>query len=218
MKHTLVLFIVCLAAMSTAVGKTNAKKPPKPTIPWKNCGSTGDAIDPATKALNPHKNRIDSPKATDIDKKITLAAMLKPGGDSTRFTKSVAAEITGFVYDVKVGGVETCNCHYADTVHQDTHIELVPTESDTSSKKKVIVEITPRMRKALGKMVDWSTPTLQKTILHKWIKVKGWVLYDSEHALESWNIDPTNKLGRKNWRATVWEVHPITSLEVVTHP
>jgi hypothetical protein len=45
--------------------------------------------------------------------------------------------------------------------------------------------------------------------------VTGWLLFDAEHANAAANTAP----GRpRDWRATAWEVHPITSLEVVPRP
>jgi len=41
--------------------------------------------------------------------------------------------------------------------------------------------------------------------------IRGLVFYDSHHAGESENI----ALGRAdNWRATAWEIHPITNFEI----
>lgn len=62
---------------------------------------------------------------------------------------------------------------------------------------------------------DWSTDTLKAKIKHKWVKVRGWLLCDVEHVA---NAAHTNPGGAKIWRATVWEVHPITSLAVVNKP
>jgi hypothetical protein len=80
----------------------------------------------------------------------------------------------------------------------------------------VIVEITPRLRAQMKeKGVDWATPTLKKQIEGKWIKVTGWLLFDSMHFGEAENTNPG---GSHNWRATCWEIHPITSLEVLDGP
>ena len=43
----------------------------------------------------------------------------------------------------------------------------------------------------------------------------GWMLFDWDHKSGSKNLDPTDAKGPVNWRATVWEIHPITSMEVL---
>jgi len=183
-----------------------------------HCGMTGTAKAPEAKVLNPEKDRYDLPTQSDFDPSVTLDAMLKPGHDSGRFTVGRAAEITGYVYDVKQGGKETCNCGSNDLAHTDTHIELTLDGSRQNSvkSKRVIVEVTPRLRRAMmAKGVDWSTTALQKMLLHHSVKVQGWMFYDAEHEMNSENMNPN---GMSNWRATVWEIHPITSIQIVGSP
>lgn len=62
---------------------------------------------------------------------------------------------------------------------------------------------------------EWSTDIVKAKIRHKWIRVRGWLLFDVEHIQ---NADHTNHGGKKIWRATVWEVHPITSIQLTTKP
>jgi hypothetical protein len=58
---------------------------------------------------------------------------------------------------------------------------------------------------------DWSAETLKSKMLDHWCAFEGWLLFDSTHAQESENIAP----GRAgNWRATAWEIHPITNFEI----
>jgi hypothetical protein len=62
---------------------------------------------------------------------------------------------------------------------------------------------------------DWSTRPLRDHFLGRWVKVRGWMLFDAEHKGEAENTAP----GRpRNWRATAWEVHPVKSIEVVPGP
>jgi len=80
----------------------------------------------------------------------------------------------------------------------------------------LIVEVTPRWRYIMGERgTDWSTRGLRDRFLGRWVKVRGWMLFDAEHQRESENTAP----GRaENWRATAWEIHPVTSIEVVARP
>jgi hypothetical protein len=51
--------------------------------------------------------------------------------------------------------------------------------------------------------------------LGRWVRVTGWLLFDAEHANAAENTAP----GRaRNWRASAWEIHPITAVEVVPRP
>jgi len=88
------------------------------------CGLDGTAQSASGKDLDRHKNRYAYPTSGDIDPEVSLAAMLAPGPDKTRFDQEKAASIQGFVVDVKVGGKETCNCEATDPADRDTHIEL----------------------------------------------------------------------------------------------
>jgi hypothetical protein len=142
--------------------------------------------------------------------------MLAPGNDKTRWSTTSGAEVTGYVLDVKPGGSETCNCGKADPVHTDTHIELVLHSTDTAMTKSVVVEGTPRIRalmKANG--IDWSTSTLRRQLRGNWVKVSGWMTFDAQHANAAENTNPG---GANNWRATAWEIHPVTNIQVVAAP
>jgi hypothetical protein len=59
---------------------------------------------------------------------------------------------------------------------------------------------------------DWSTEALRARLLHHRVRVTGWLLFDAEHRNAAENTEPG---GAHNWRATAWEVHPITKLEVL---
>jgi hypothetical protein len=163
-------------------------------------------------ALNRNKNRYDSPNEGSIDPAVTLESMLAPGDDTDRFRVGQAVRLSGYVHDVKTGGVETCNCKARAQTERDTHIELVLGADDGGPGRRVIVEVTPRMRALMAQRgQDWSTATLQKTIIGRTITVTGWMLFDEEHKNQAENTAPGNP---SNWRATVWEVHPITAIGV----
>jgi hypothetical protein len=183
------------------------------------CGPTGTAVKAEVKALNLRKNQLAAPTADDIDTDVTLAAMLTPGEDDDRFDATKAARIVGFVIDVKVGGNETCNCKATNPVDRDTHIELAAAPG-APNNQRVIVEVTPRLRKQMkDKGTDWTTHTLQSHgtagIKGKWVEVTGWLLFDIEHTDGAENSSP-GKPG--NWRATCWEIHPITEISVLDGP
>ncbi len=183
---------------------------------FQNCGMEGDAKDAVAQQLNRLKNRYTAPDSAEYDTSVSLAAMVAPGSDMNRWSDSSAAEVVGYVYDVKNGGRESCNCHASNPLYRDTHIELVLDPMSSGGNKRVIVEVTPRWRammKASG--TDWSTATLRTDLLGRWVKVRGWLMFDVEHVQEAENTNP----GRAgNWRATAWEIHPVCSIEVVQRP
>jgi hypothetical protein len=225
LKH---LIIIALT-LSFVIANVEAKKVPCNPL-------TGDATAPGAKALNPFKNRSTVPAARDIDRRITLAAMLKPGDDTNRFPMTKAATITGYVVSAKVGGIETCNCHAEDALNRDTHIDVVADpqfavpkfikvtttdkkgkkhtiKKDSNQKFHVIVEVTPRVREQMkAKGIDWSTATLHKTLPGHRVAFTGWLLFDTEHKPQAENTNPGGKL---NWRATCNEIHPVTAISIL---
>jgi hypothetical protein len=227
MKRLIAIFAALLIC-ANADAKAKKARPCNPL--------TGDATEPAAKALNPFKNRSQPPKPSDIDPKITLAAILAPGDDTNRFPMTKAATIKGYVVSAKRGGIETCNCHATDPLKMDTHIDVVvdpkyavpkPVKvttvdksgkkhvitKDTNEKYHVIVEVTPRARRLMkAQGVDWSTDTLHKTLPGHWVKFTGWLLFDTEHKPQAENTNPGNKL---NWRATCNELHPVFGIQIV---
>ncbi len=183
--------------------------PPQPTL----CGLLGDAVASDVKALNLLKNREAAPGAVNVA--ITFPALLQPGSDTNRFSTADGAEIEAVVYDVLVGGVETANCHATDALNRDTHIELVLDGGHLAPSQRIIVEVTPRWRATLAASgTDWSTTALA-SLKGKRVRIRGWLLYDFEHADQSENTAP-GKAG--NWRASAWEVHPITAITVLANP
>jgi hypothetical protein len=188
----------------------------------RHCGMDGDAPDtPAEKdhrILNEHKNRYTAPTAAQMDDTVHLSGMLAPGDDLDRFDAEKGARIVGFVKNVKVGGNESCNCHATKAIDRDTHIEL-GLSTDAQPIERVIVEVTPRLRKQMSdQQIDWSTDALKdpsQGIMGQWVEVTGWLLFDTAHINEAENTHPG---GSANWRATCWEIHPITQIKVLAGP
>lgn len=174
------------------------------------CPLEGKTTRPAVMALNRLKNRTVAPLKTDVNPAITLAAVLAPGNDVDRWNTTQGAIITGFVVAVKPGGPETVNCGATDPAHTDTHIELALSADDSLGIHHMIVEVTPRGRAIMAaKGKDWSTVNLRRTLLGRKIMVVGWMMLDKEHCNASENTNPG---GAHNWRATCWEIHPISAL------
>ena len=176
----------------------------------------GTALGAQIRRLNQLKNRSAAPTQADIDPSATLVGILEPGWDYARWNENRAAEIVGYVVRVLPGGKETTNCGALDRPHRDTHIELIRSPGDVAKTRRFIVEVTPRWRAAMwAQGIDWSTDRLKWALEGRWVKVRGWLFFDREHVSQSENMAHGNP---SNWRATAWEIHPITGIEVVPGP
>ena len=183
---------------------------------YQECPPEGNAQTEHLKDLNKLKNRGYFPVNTDFDTTASLKNILKPGKDEKRWNSKKAARITGYVYDVKAGGIETCNCKTKDPDKRDTHIEILADPMHDKKMLRMIVEVTPRLREEMKKNGhNWSTKALRDKLLGRWVAFSGWLLFDAEHANLSENTWPGRE---KNWRATAWEIHPVTKIEVVSKP
>src|SRR6266550_4490408 len=169
------------------------------------CGMHGSAAPRSREyVINPFKNRSQAP--VTVNPSITLEALAK----GARFENTEAAAIIGYVALVKPGGHETCNCGAKDAAHKDTHIALVTDLANVNDESKyVIVEVTPRTRRLYHFP---STATLTKQIVHKRVMVTGWLFYDAMHTR---NAADTNPNGKKIWRATCEEIHPVSGIKVL---
>src|SRR5262249_54026591 len=144
----------------------------------------------------------------DFDPNVTLQAMLQPGDDRFRWSNDRAARIDGYLVAVATAKPELSNC----LVRCDTHMDVALTP-DAPSSQHVVVEISPFIREwAQRQGWDWSTDALQRTMRGRRVRIEGWLLWDSQHSDDSENTAPGTP---ENWRATAWEVHPITRIEVI---
>ena len=169
-----------------------------------NCPNAGIALTARARNLHRLKNRTSIPTATDFDSTITLDALLQPGDDTNRWSNNRAARLQGEVIDVAYARPEATNCF--NPCRRDIHI-TVATHKGATKREQVIVEVTPNFQG-----VDWSEKTLQAQLVGYWCEFEGWMYFDAGHAEESENISPGKP---DNWRATAWEIHPVTKITVV---
>ena len=176
------------------------------------CGPTGDGGDTAT---NLRKNRTDSPSAYhDVtwDAVATLAYPVAPKARADwtpaqlaqiAAYEGVALRVVGYVVAIKPqagGSGESTNCHFSNESEVDWHIAFVG-QAGEGEKASVVIETTPRVRQ--------SHPRWTPQALHPWlntdmpVRISGWLMLDPEHR---------NHLGK--YRGTLWEIHPITRIEV----
>jgi hypothetical protein len=175
-----------------------------------NCPLAGSALTQKMRAFVRLKNRTALPQQVDFDSRVTLAALLQPGEDRARWSASRAAAIEGYVVGVGRGGIEAANCYSLSSYDTHIHIALRP---DAPGREQVVLEITRLMRERAESLgLDWSELALRRELSGHWCRFEGWLLFDDEHADESESTAPT---GERNWRATAWEIHPVTHFEVV---
>jgi hypothetical protein len=161
------------------------------------CGPKGNSTDPQMQQLDNNKNRTDvasSYVAIDWDSMKNLPA------DKVSEIQGAPVVVTGYLSNkVNVEGKESTNCDLVQPDEVDWHMYLTKAPNQPVSEA-LIVETTPRVRP----MHKWTTESLTKYVnQNQPVRVSGWLLYDFEH------IDVIGKE-----RAAVWEVHPITKIEV----
>jgi hypothetical protein len=169
-----------------------------------NCPRAGIALTTRARDLHRLKNRTSLPQATDFDSRVTLDALLQPGDDTNRWSTNHAARIAGEVIDVAYARPEATNCW--NPCRRDIHI-VVATRKGVAKSEHVVVEVTPNLQRG-----DWSEKTLQAQLVGHWCEFEGWLYFDAGHAEESENISPGEP---DNWRATAWEIHPVTKITVI---
>ncbi len=174
-----------------------------------HCPASGFAFSSERRELHRLKNRTAIPKPADFDTTVTLQKMLQAGDDNNRWSTTRAASVDGYVVSIAKGPLELSNCYVPCNRDIHIHVGLRP---DAPPREQVVLEITPRMQEwARHQGRDWSAETLRGEMLSHWCSFEGWLLYDSHHAGEAENSAP----GRPgNWRATAWEIHPITNFEI----
>ncbi|HWY35725.1 MAG TPA: hypothetical protein VNX68_13855 [Nitrosopumilaceae archaeon] len=169
------------------------------------CPVKGDNKNAKFETLDSLKNRT---KASTKIVSISLDDIMKPGDDTKRFSEDEYVSIIAYVYDVKYGGAETCNCHSKDKDQLDIHIEIVANLSDASGNKRMIVEINRFTR------VNDKTLTYEyvHSLKGKKVEIQGLFFFDEEHKQNAINTSPN---GTNVWRATCWEVHPCLVIKEV---
>ena len=196
---------------------TNWEKPaPNQTTfegPDGTCGTSGDGGDTKT---TPRKNRTDVP-ATYHD--VTWKAIADlPYPQTTHRSlddwtqaqldqiapfEGVAVTTVGYLVAIKVedrGSGESTNCHMTNPSEVDWHMPLVEKAFDAEDTS-IVVETTPRVRQQHPRwtpeaLAEWVNKDLP-------VRISGWLLLDPEHRAH---------LGK--YRSTLWEIHPITRIEV----
>lgn len=175
------------------------------------CGATGDGGDVIT---NARKNRTDAPLVYHDVTFPTIAGLPFPkGAKPSRLNwtpaqlaeiqpyEGVAVHVTGYLAALKKEGPESTNCHFKQATEVDWHLALVE-QSGQGEETAVVVEVTPRVRQLHP---HWTAAALAASVDQDiQIRVSGWTMLDPEHQ---------SMIGTH--RVTIWEIHPITELELL---
>lgn len=174
------------------------------------CPPQGIALTRDRRDFHRLKNRTALPEQADFDPRVTLESLLQPGDDRMRWSNFRAARVEGYVVAVSRAGTELANCYFPCA--RDIHINLA-LRMDAPLTEQLVVETTPRVEVwARSQGRDWSEAALKRDLIGRWCLIEGWLLFDQGHDEESENIAP----GRAgNWRATAWEIHPVTGITVM---
>lgn len=166
------------------------------------CPPQGDSKNVKLQALDTLKNRnYVSQKIIEL----SIDSIFKPSNDVARFNSNMYVHIVGFVYDVKPGGSETCNCHSKDKDQLDIHIEIVRDLNNVTRANKMIVEVNRFTKLTAG--MDYLTV---HNLIGKKVDIYGWMFADEEHKQNATNTNPN---GTNLWRQTIWEVHPVMNIK-----
>jgi hypothetical protein len=178
------------------------------------CGAEGEGEDAVT---NSRKNRIDLPlKYYDV-KWTAIAGLSFPRGQVLPkvLVKWPASEVgkimqfedipiraVGYIRLIRpqAGNEESTNCDATKAADTDWHVAFVQQPGDPE-RTSIVTEVTPRIR---IEHAGWTRKNLKPwTGSSLPVRITGWLLFDPEHK---------NHLGR--FRQTLWEIHPITKIEV----
>jgi hypothetical protein len=208
-----------------ADGVSRRKSPSSEGASYKDCppeGTGGDA------RLNLLKNRDAEPvqyESRNIEDllafKPTLLMEASPHSRASWPDDALAAaakeeskgvKIEGHLLMARESGPESCNCGRDDL--RDWHVWIGPERAGSFDEAKrmrnmsIVAEPTPRWQARHG----WRLRQMQALARQSArVRVYGWLLWDQEHPEET----PWMK-GERATRGTLWEVHPVTKIEVLT--
>lgn len=173
----------------------------------------------------------------ELDRK--LPAGLKKGNHGDFRTELAALgegrvfAAIGYLYYVTKAGAESVNCNLTAAEAIDLHIGIgfdkdlaarvlelrkarkgIPTELKRRlMKESVVVEMTPHFRATVAEAWSYEGVRAQEG---KQVRVTGQLMADNEHNVASQNCALPGADQSKCWRATAWELHPVTNLDICT--
>lgn len=108
---------------------------------------------------------------------------------------------------------ESANCGETVPAHVDWHMYLTKQPHQTMDQS-VVVEMTPRVRFLPQHSKLSFDRVLAVSVSGDTVRVSGWLMFDPEHFDQMYKYDAANPSTASKYRVTLWEIHPITKIEV----
>jgi hypothetical protein len=181
---------------------------------WKNRTDSAAAYHPvswtalATLAFphNRRKHRADWP-ANDL---ATIAGFEGIPISAVGFLSGIRVEIPGKKNGVLQKG-ETTNCGENSASRVDWHMYFTRSPHE-AHYLGVVLETTPRVRPLHP---GWDTTKVKQVVAAgDTIRVSGWLMFDPEHWDQMFGYAPGDTVTKGKARITLWEIHPVTRLEI----
>jgi hypothetical protein len=180
-----------------------------------HCGIQGGSDDPAKQAESIAKNNFCAPthdpdiltyqklldlqaQSANVPKELTDRKEVQNLGEGNYV--SYVAVIRNAHYSDTTGG-EAVNCNMSGNAPNDIHIVLMSDPNDNDECDSTTAEMSPHYRPA-----NWTPAKLNA--LGKPVRIKGQLFYDNSHSICTAHSRPNPK------RASLWEIHPVYSVEV----
>ena len=123
--------------------------------------------------------------------------------------EGIPLTVTGFIAKIsnQKGNSESTNCGATGEANTDWHMALVATHTAAESTA-VVVEPTPRFKRRHPNWIEaelapWVGPARDPVDS---VRITGFLFYD-----------PSHKNHLRRYRSTLWELHPVTRIEVFDH-
>lgn len=183
------------------------------------CAIQGGSTNPAKQAESQSKNNFCSathaPEAfnyqdfLNLQSKATTANLGASIQDRTILENMGEGKYVTYVAFVKdahysdTNAGEAVNCNIPGDTTNDIHIVLMPDPTDNNECHSTTAEMSPHYRPA-----SWTPDNITKASAGHPVRVQGHLFYDGSHS----PCTPTSSPNPK--RASLWEIHPVYSLEV----
>jgi hypothetical protein len=129
--------------------------------------------------------------------------------------ESIPIRLEGYIIVIRdqkkstPGKGEGTNCGFVTLGNIDAHIALVENKNDPESSA-IVVEWTPRFTQAHP---NWTSQKLKPWIkTGKRVRISGWLMVDPNHLNHITGVKINGQI--RKYRHTLWEIHPITRIEV----
>ena len=106
---------------------------------------------------------------------------------------------------------ESTNCGENQETRVDWHMYLTAAPHE-SHFRGIVIETTPRVRPF---HTEWDTTRVKLAVAAgDSVRVSGWLMVDPEHWDQMYGYLPGDTLTVRKARITLWEIHPVTRIEI----